>query len=485
MEKTVELNKCLQTARKAGCPQDQTERLIKSAYIPLPWQWVFHAAAREADNTNGPVDVGLGGARGPGKSHAILAQAGLDDCQRVQGLKGLFLRQTGLAAKESFDDLIEKVIRGHVPYEKTGNLLKFPKTGSRILLGGFKNEKDIDKYIGIEYDFIIVEELNQLTEEKYTKLRGSLRTSKPNWRPRMYTSFNPGGIGHGFVKERYITPFREGLEKQTRFIGATYLSNPYLNNEYLDYLEGLGGDLGKAWREGEWDIFAGQYFSEWRYSIHVVEPFTIPAHWVKFICGDYGYSKPSAVYWCAVDEAGKIYAYRELYSTGLTFETLTAEIVSRTPIQELEQIKYWVFDPAIWARSNEKEGEPAKISGYEIMYRKYKELVGKGLNMIRGNNERVLGWNLFREYLKPYMIGEKMTANFAAFSTCVDLIRSLPTLIYDDHQVEDLDSDGDDHAADGVRYGMMSRPPKAPNTSTGISRLLGNRGPSNNQTSYE
>lgn len=477
------LERCIKTAKDAGCPRDQTEKFIKSGYIPLPWQWLFHAAAREADNAKGPVDVGLGGARGPGKSHAILAQAALDDCQRVEGLKGLFLRQTGLAAKESFDDLIEKVVRGHTEYEKTGHLLKFPKTRSRILLGGFKNEKDIDKYIGIEYDFIIVEELNQLTEEKYTKLRGSLRTSKTNWRPRMYTSFNPGGIGHGAVKERYITPYREGLETDTRFIAATYLLNPYLNPEYISYLEGLSGDLGKAWREGEWDIFAGQYFSEWRYSVHVVQPFEIPSHWVKFICGDYGYSKPSAVYWCAVDEAGKIYAYRELYKTQLTFETLTAEIVAMTPVKE--KIKYWVFDPAIWAKSNEKEGEPAKISGFEIMGRKYKDIIKTSLNMIRANNDRINGWNTLREYLKAFIRDSKESANFQCFTTCTELIRTLPTLIYDEHQVEDLDSDGEDHAADAVRYGIMSRPPKAPSTVQGISRLLGTQRRDDNQTNYE
>lgn len=481
-EKIEQLERCILTGAKAGCPRDQVDRLINSAYIPLPWQWEFHSQARAADNMDGPTDIGVGGARGPGKSHAVLSQAGLDDCQRVEGLKILFLRHTGVAAKESFDDLVDKVIRGHTEFRKTANMLKFPN-GSRIVLGGFKTENDIDKYIGIEYDVIIVEELNQLTKDKYTKLRGSLRTSKQNWRPRMYTSFNPGGIGHGAVKERYIEPYRNGTQKETRFISATYLLNPFLNPEYVGYLEGLSGDLGKAWREGEWDIFAGQYFSEWRFNVHVTSPFEIPAHWTKFICGDYGYSKPSAVYWCAVNEAGKIYAYRELYKTGLTFETLTAEIVSMTPVQE--RIKYWVFDPAIWAKSNEKDGEPAKISGFEIMGRKYKDITRQSLNMIRANNDRINGWNMMREYLKPFVRDDREQANFQCFSTCTELIRTLPTLIYDDHQVEDLDSDGEDHAADAVRYGIMSRPPKAPNTAQGIARLLGNNGPSNNNTSYE
>lgn len=173
------LLKCLQIAKIAGCPQEQVKRFIEIGHIPFPWQWEFHAAAREADHADGPVDIGAGGARGPGKSHAVLAQAALDDCQRVANLKILFIRQTGVAAQESFDDLVLKVLYGRIAYKKTSNVLKLGD-GCRILMGGFKDENDIDKYIGIEYDIIIVEEINQLTEEKYTKLRGSLRTSKPN-----------------------------------------------------------------------------------------------------------------------------------------------------------------------------------------------------------------------------------------------------------------------------------------------------------------
>lgn len=472
------LTKCLQIAKEAGVPRDQAERLIKSGYIPLPWQWEFHAAAREADKTNGPVDIGTGGARGPGKSHAVLSQVGLDDCQRFSKLKGLFLRQTSLAAKESFDDLIDKTLRGRVDYERSGNILKF-NNGSRVILGGFKDEKDIDKYVGIEYDFIVVEELNQLTESKYEKLRGSLRTSKDGWRPRMYTSFNPGGVGHEFVKNRYILPFRNGTERETRFIGSTYKSNVYLNVEYVGYLEGLGGDLGKAWREGEWDIFAGQYFSEFRYDIHVVDPYQIPPHWPRIVMGDYGYSKPSAVYWGAIDEDGNLVLYRELYVTGHTFEQLATAICSNTGHNE--EIKYWVFDPAIWSKKD------SPVSGAETMMKTYKDIMGRSINMIQANNDRVIGWNTLRDYLKPYLQGEKIVSKLRIFSTCINLIRTLPTLVYDKIKVEDLDSDGEDHSADAVRYGVMSRPPIAPSTKYGVHRLLGsNRNSiSNANTSYE
>lgn len=471
------LETCILTAKEAGSPKDQVEKFINSGYIPLPWQWEFHAAAREADLPNGPVDIGTGGARGPGKSHAVLSQAALDDCQRVKGLKGLFLRQTSLAAKESFDDLIDKVVRGRTEFERSGNILRFPNK-SRIILGGFKDEKDIDKYIGIEYDFIVVEELNQLTEDKYTKLRGSLRTSKQGWRPRMYTSFNPGGAGHGFVKSRYIEPFRNGTEKDTRFIGSNYKSNPYLNPEYIGYLEALGGDLGKAWRDGEWDIFAGQYFSEFRYDIHVVEPYNILPHWPRIVMGDYGYSKPSAVYWAAIDEDGNFIVYRELYVTTHTFEQLTEAICANTG--PTEELRYWVFDPSIWAKKD------SPVSGADTIIRKHKDLTGRGVNLIQANNDRVVGWNTLREYMKPYLQGGILKARLRIFTTCINLIRTLPTLVYDKIKVEDLDTDGEDHAADGLRYGVMSRPPIAPNTKSGIGRLLGSSSsPSNNQTTYE
>ncbi len=281
-EKQKAITDFIWSAKKAGVPKDQLINLLNAGYTPLPWQLGFHAAAREADircefHTNnptakafavcgcGPVDIGVGGARGPGKSHAVFAQVALDDCQRIEGLKCLFLRQTGTAARESFEDLMTKVLARRIKYEHTSGVLKFPN-GSRVVLGGYRDERDIDKYIGIEYDLIAVEELNQLTQDKIDKLKGSMRTSKPDWRPRMYNSFNPGGVGHQDVKTKFIEPYREENETTTRFIPATYKDNPYLNAEYLDYLEGLTGNLGRAWREGDWDLFEGQFFTEWNYN---------------------------------------------------------------------------------------------------------------------------------------------------------------------------------------------------------------------------
>lgn len=423
------IEKCIKTAKGAGCPRDQVKNLMEKGYIPLPWQWAFHAAARMADEDDGPVDIGLGGARGPGKSHAVLSQAALDDCLRVDNLKGLFLRQTGTAAKESFDDLVQKVVSGHTEFEKVSQVLKFPN-GSRILLGGFKDEGDIDKYVGVEYDFIIVEELNQLTSEKYEKLRGSLRTSKPNWRPRMYTSFNPGGIGHEFVKARYIEPARNNKEVQTRFVGSTYKSNPYLNKEYVSYLEELQGDLGKAWREGEWDLFAGQYFSNWKRDQHVVKAFKIPESWRKFRSidpsGRIGFTSCN---WYALDSDGNAWVYREYYRTGMDHDEHAKEInrLSQEKDGTLEDYVYTVIDTAAFAKAGYSETIADIYNRHGVH------------GLIPAAKERVVGWNAVNFYLRWK---EGIKPKLRIFENCKDMIRTIPQAQHDELHPEDVASIG-------------------------------------------
>lgn len=466
---------CMKVGIKAGCPRDQIERLVVVAdYIPYPWQWRFHAAAREADLPDGPVDIGAGGARGPGKSHVVMSQVALDDCQRVEGLKCLFLRQTGVSAQESFDDLIDKAIKGRTEYYKTKNSLKFPN-GSRILLGGFADEKDIDKYIGIEYDIIIVEELNQLTKDKYDKLRGSLRTSKPNWRPRMYTSFNPGGVGHVFVRDRYVIPFRLGKQKETRFIPSTYKENPSLNKEYITYLESLSGDLGKAWREGDWDLFAGQYFSEWRYDIHVCEPFRIPLTWKIFRSIDpSGRNGITSCHWYALDPDGNVWVFREYYYGVGVPKLEGGKIEIGRDIDEHAK--------AIYTLSTDEDGTPTEEYYYTVIdtaaFSKagYSETTAEiyerhGVNgLVPAAKERVIGWNAVHYYLRWDL---STPPKIHIFNTCVNIIRTLPVLQHDEKHPEDLDSTGEDHAADELRYLLRTlREVKAPKAETAVEKRI-------------
>lgn len=455
------------TAYNSGVPRDQLENFLRGGYVALPWQLKFHAVAREADNPTGAVDVGVGGARGPGKSHGVFAQIALDDCQRVPGLKCLFLRQTGKSAGESFEDLVLKVLASRVKYEYNRSLhtLKFPN-GSRILLGGFENEKDIDKYVGIEYDLIGVEERNQLTGEKILKLKGSLRTSKEGWRPRMYSSFNPGGIGHNDVKITFVEPFRAGTETKTKFIPATYKENPYLNIEYIDYLESLPGDLGKMWREGEWDIFAGQFFSEWRHDYHVVKPFPIPTTWKKLRSIDVsGRSGITSCHWYAIDYNGDVFAYREYYSTGKDSDEHAREI---TRLSEGESYPYTVIDSAAFS----KIGLPETVAEVYIK---------NGVQgLVPSSKNRVQGWDFMHQYLRwkesenPVTHEKIMTGpKLKYFETCTEAIRTIPTLIHDERDPEDLDTRGEDHAADEARYLLQTlRELKTPQPMNIVERRL-------------
>lgn len=414
---------------------------------------MFHAAARLADNPDGPVEIAMGGARGGGKSHSIFAQAALDDAQRVPKLKILFIRKTAISAKESFGDLIDRIIAQKVAYVLSSGVITF-KNESRILLGGFHSDDDIEKFIGVEYDLIVIEELNQLTEEKLEKLKGSLRTSKLNWRPRMYVSFNPGGIGHNLVKHRFVLPAKLKEEKNTRFISATYDDNPHLNKEYTDYLLSLQGDLGRAWREGDFDLFAGQFFKEWSPSIHVCEPFTIPDEWSRAFAFDYGFNHPLSLGWYATSPDGVVYKYRELHGSGMSYTQAAEEFVSMT--MPNEKLQYGACDPALWAKKGERDDV---LSGAEVFARRVGELTGSQPRLVRAENARVTGWGVVREYLRPYLGPDNiMTAKLQVFSTCKQTIKTAPEQVHDDHVPEDMAKQDGDDCWDETRYFLMSRP---------------------------
>lgn len=429
-----QLENLITTAKNAGSPLDQTRRFITEGYVPLPWQWKFHALARECDKQGGPTEVGCGGARGPGKSHCVFAQIGLDDCQRFKNLKGLFLRKTGKAARESFEDLVFKVLSGKVgyTYNTSTGIIKF-NTGSRVILGGFENENDVDKYIGIEYDFIAIEELNQLSKDKVDRLLGSMRTARKDWRPRCYNSFNPGGDGHQFVKEKFVIPFRENTERKTRFVPSTYKDNPYLNQEYIEYLEELGGSLGRAWREGDWDLFEGQFFTEWRHEKHVVTPFAIPNSWMKLRSIDVsGREGITSCHWYAIDNDGRVWCYREYYKSGLDSDQHADSIAE---LSEGEEYRYTTIDNSAFS----KLGLP------ETTAEVYERHGVDGL--VPAMKNRIMGWDIMHQYLRW---DEEKKPKMLVFDTCHNLIRTIPQAVHDEKHPGDLSSKKRKIKIDGV-----------------------------------
>jgi Phage terminase large subunit len=433
------IERMLTAMRDAGLPRDQAEQFTRAGYIPLEGMLPFHAAAREADKQGGPEWIALGGKRGPGKSHTIMAQVGLDDCQRVEGLKVLFLRKIMKAARESLDDVVRQVFR-YTPHTPTADGISF-RNGSRIIIGGFKDEKDIEKYLGIEYDIIVIEECTQISETKKDKLRGSLRTSKSKWRPRIYLSTNADGIGLSWFKKMFIEPFRKGIERLTRFFDVTHIYNPFINPEYQSWLDSLTGPLGKAWRDGDWDAFAGMAFPQWNRERHVVQPFEIPNHWIKWRSTDWGFASPFSTHWYTKDpDTRRIFVYREFYGAGMTDRQQARGIRDMTP-DEIIFVHY--ADPALWERKNRDD----EVFSTADEYKK------EGVVLTKADNDRLSGKRKVNNILADLPDGEP---GLQVFETCPHMIEQFSSLAADERNPEDVDTDQEDHAYDDCRYALTN-----------------------------
>src|SRR5687767_12179020 len=190
----------------AGCPEDQMLNFASVGIILQERQLLASAVARQCDHKEGPSMLGYGGARCGGKSHWLIAQMGGDDCQRYPGLKCLLLRKVGKSNVESFGDLRRRIFRKLPHFFSVSNKELTFANGSVIRCGHYLHESDIDSYLGLEYDVIGVEEATTLTHRKFLDISTCCRTSKPNWRPRIYTTTNPGGVGHAWYKKLFIDP---------------------------------------------------------------------------------------------------------------------------------------------------------------------------------------------------------------------------------------------------------------------------------------
>lgn len=439
----------LELMRDNGLPRDQAEAFVRGGYVPLEGMLPFHAAARLANKAGGPEWIALGGKRGPGKTHTIMAQAGLDDCQRVAGLKVLFLRKIQKSARESLEDVVRAVFQ-FTPHSLTADGLKL-ENGSRITIGGFKDEKDIEKYLGIEYDLIVIEECTQISESKKDLLRGSLRSSKAGWRPRIYLSTNAEGVGLLWFKKMFIEPARAKKERETRFFDVTHIYNPFTNPEYEAWLNTLTGPLAKAWREGDWDAFAGMAFPQWNHEKHVVKPFDIPTNWLKWKATDWGFASPFCTLWMTKDpDTRRIYVYREFYAKELTDRQQARGILDMSPQSEQYFIHY--ADPSLWERKN-REGQVFSTAD---------EYQAEGIILTKADNDRLSGKRKINNVLADLPDGEP---GLQVFETCPHLIEQMSTLASSKTNPEDVDTDQEDHAYDTLRYALTNEkkaepPPK-------------------------
>lgn len=334
----------------------------------------------------------------------------------------------------------------------------FNKYGGGTLC--FRNLDDASKYQSSEFACIAVDELTKNEKRVFDFLRTRLRWGDLEL-VRFVAATNPGSIGHGWVKKLWFDKQFEPDEQeavQFNFLKALPTDNPHLTESYYKQLRGLPEALRRAFLEGDWSVFEGQVFTEFSSEKHVLkEQPIIPNEWRKFICCDYGYVAPSAVYWCAITNDDKVIVYREFYGTGRRPEEL-AEIIMKE--SGTEHIDYFVGDPSMWSKTGHTGRSIAETM--EDFWRANKWY----LPTMKGDNERLHGLQQVHEFLadasdkQPWLL---ISPN------CVNLIRTLPMLVYDENKKEDIDTDSEDHCYDSIRYGLMSRP-KRPKAYIGISQ---------------
>jgi hypothetical protein len=436
---------------KAGCPPSQLVRLVHANAFLHERQLAACAAARLCDQPNGPTAIGYGGARGGGKSFWLLAQMGADDCQRVPGLKCLLLRKVGKANLEHFEDLRRKLFN-RLPHEFSAfrGILSFAN-GSRIIAGHFQNEKDIDAYLGLEYDVIGIEEATTLTARKYQDISTCCRTSKSNFRPRIYSTTNPGGVGHGWYRTKFIVPFQEKRETETRFIPARVTDNRWNNPDYVRVLEGLTGWQKRAWLDGDWDIAAGQFFTNLRREVHVIEDFDDSRAVEFFAAMDFGFAHYTVVLLGCRDGDGNIFIVDEHAERLWLPQRHAAAIkamLARHKIGErkleLSDLKRFVAGADVFSRQSDGMTIAAQYSKL-------------GITLRCANTDRVNGWAEILTRFGDVEAGIRPT--LFIHKRCGRLLETLPALQHDPNRPEDVlkvdcdeDGIGGDDAADVLRY---------------------------------
>jgi len=339
-------------------------------------------------------------------------------------------------------------------FKEVEKMWTFP-SGAKVEFGFLERDADVYRYQGQAYSWIGFDEITHLASEfPWNYLASRLRTTNPDIIPYLRATANPGGVGHTWVKERYVTPAekntpftRAGIT--TKFIPAKLEDNPYLTQDgrYKTMLESLPEVHRRRLLEGDWDITEGAAFPEFDRNLHVIEPFAIPMGWNRVKAVDYGYTSPSCVLWGAMDpEDGTVIIYRELYRRGLTGEELGVQMT------EAERDEWrgipGVLDTAAW----NKTGYTGPTIGQLLCSGPY------GHKLRPADKNRQAGKVQVHQYLKvPRDAGRPQ---LIIFSTCVNLIRELTTIPLSQNNPEDVDTHADDHAYDALRYLLMSRPRK-------------------------
>ncbi len=442
-----------------------TGNSVSVVYDPYPWQ----ARAHECPC----YEVLAEGNRGGGKSDFMLFDysGGLD--------KGFGVAYAGLILRRELFELKEIIKKSHKYFKRLYPTAVFNKSertwtfpgGETLTFAQCATMDDYWKYHGQEFPWIGFDELtSHPTPECYEAMMSCARSSIVGLVPRIVSTTNPWGAGHAWVKARFIDPAPRGVpikDKETGLwrvaIHADLSENVHLleaNPTYIAQLRAISNPLKrKAWLEGDWNIQIGAFFSECWGNKNIVRPFAPPAHWLKWRAFDWGSAKPFSVGWFCMSDGsplpdgrmfprGAIIRYKEWYGADKTepnkglnmrVSEIAAGILER---DGGDKIDYSVADPAIFK-------EDGAESQAELFH-------NNGVDFERGDNNRIAGWELMRE--KMGNNNSPDAPMFYVTENCVDFLRLVPVLLFDERRPEDLDTTAEDHIADECRYGLMTRP---------------------------
>lgn len=449
------------------------------AYTPTERQALYHAS--------GATEVLYGGAAGGGKSRATRAEA-VVFAEEVPGSRQLIIRKT---YPDLARDMVPKM-RQEIPptlatYNGTDREWRFAN-GSVIELGYMNTDADVVRFQGAEYARIYVDEAGQHTEYRLRYLRSRLRVSGPvrermdalGYRPSLRMTANPGGVGHAYLKARFVDPAPPGVEwappptdkvpnPGTRvYIPARVDDNPHVDSAYRQGLEELPTDERRALLEGDWDVYAGMRFGDWRRDVHTATPEDIAdlvrpgAGDARAVGVDYGLDAPFAALWGVRHADGLVVIYREAYQAGLTPREQAEMIRDLEAPGEVDEVAGRVVpvavDPSTWARNPHQPARQPKAVGAldddapppGSIADAYRQVLGR--RVIRAKNERLGSIALIADKLRVRADG---LPRLIVSTECVNLIRTLPALPRDPRQPELFDTTAEDHAVDALRYLLM------------------------------
>ena len=402
-------------------------------------------------------EVFYGGARGGGKSYAMLIDP-LRYCSKAQH-RALLIRRTMPELRDLINHsqrLYGRAFPG-AKWREQEKEWRFP-SGAKIEFGYAENMTDVLRYQGQSYTWIGIDELPQYpSPDIFNFLRSSLRSVDKNIPVYLRATGNPGNIGSQWVREMFVEPAEPnkrfeikidtpvGTKSITRrFIPAKLQDNPYLmqTDDYYIMLASLPEVQRKQFLDGDWDAYDDSAFPEFSKVTHVVEPFEIPKGWYKFRAADWGYSSPACVLWFAVDYNNNLWLYRELYVQKITADIFAKKVLE---LEHQDYINYGVLDSSTWAKRGDVGPSIAET------------MIRSGCRWRPSDRSPKSRINGKLEIHKRLMVTDK-EPGIRVFKTCKNLVRTLSTLPLDKNNQEDVDTHAEDHAYDALRYGCMSRP---------------------------